>query len=94
MKTILKEIKQELSSALELLVKFAADVLVSIAMLFLVAKSALLSHSFIEGMVAATHDPLVGGILSVSHVIVLGFHVIALVWVSFKSLKRFLKGLK
>ncbi|MFP3637472.1 hypothetical protein [Paraburkholderia sp. SIMBA_054] len=89
-----EELKKELFELAEMLVRFAADVMTSVVMLFLVAKSAMFSHSVIEGMTAATHDPLAGFLLSAVHVATLVLHVIAFGWVSWLAFRRFVKSLK
>lgn len=89
-----EELKKDLMESAEIVVRFAADVAVSFVMLFLITKSALFSHLMLERLTATTHDPMTSFMLSAAHAVALGFHVAAFTWVSFKSVKRFLKSLK
>ncbi|MBN3760972.1 hypothetical protein [Burkholderia sp. Ac-20365] len=89
-----EELRKELTNSLETLVRFAADVFTSVVMLFLVAKSALFSHSVIEGLAVATHDTLTSDLLSAAHVVTLVLHVFAFGWVSWLAFKRFVRSLK
>jgi hypothetical protein len=89
-----KEIKQELTMKGVMLVKFAADLATAFVMLLLIAESARISEEVISALTAATHDSLMGFVLSTCHVIVMGFDAVAFVWVGFKSLQRFIKSLK
>jgi len=88
------EIKKELTEKGIILVKFAADLATAFVMLLFIAESARISEEVISALTAATHDSLMGFVLSTCHVIVTGFDAVAFVWVGFKSLQRFIKSLK
>ncbi|MGF6440528.1 hypothetical protein [Paraburkholderia youngii] len=88
------EVKDELKKAAEVLYRFVLDMVVGSMLLIPFAIFAVVTHLVIEYAETFNHDPVFKGEMNMLERVEMCFHGIAIAWVLWKALLRFLKNLK